>query len=224
MKKYVFYRGINVSDVNQIEGIREKGIIGTEGENWDVNFRECLKSFSEINIKDYSNSNELFPEAETKAIFGCGDEYGAAYYAHIHNKGNLPTIIKFQADIDEFYIDGRDFLYTIFQLWDRNGKNNFSKASQILVSIFGSKISNYFDCCFDEPDSMRRIIYCNYACFDNDIKLAYLNNQQITKGRHNTHFKSSFVIKAPIDKNDIIDIYSPQKPMLLPNIKLEDII
>ena len=204
--------------------IKENGIAGTEGTSWIANFRKSIKSLSEINVIDYTDSNELFPETKTRAVYACGDEFGASYYAHKHNTGKFPMIVKFQADIEDFYVDGNDFLYTVFQLWDTRNPNNFSKVRKHLVTLLGDQIRKYFDPCETETDHKRRIIYCNYACRDNEVKLAYLNNGLIIKGRHNTHFKSSFVVKAPIIKEDIIAIYTPDYPILSSHIDLQQVL
>ena len=224
MKKIILYRGINCLNNNSKNSIIENGIEGTEGEMYEFYFRNMLKPLNEININDYSDSNELFPESISRAFCACGDEMSASYYACIHNKGNYPLVIKFQTSLDNIYIDGRDFLYTVFQLWDMKSTNNFDNVRQSLKNLFGEAILKYFDLCKAEKDHKKRIIYCNYACHDNDVKLAHLSNQKVIKGRYKTHFKSAFIIKAPISKEDILDVYTPNHPAIFSDLNLDDLI
>lgn len=224
MKKIILFRGINCEDANVKELILLNGILGTEGKSWEIYFRNKKRPLVDINIHDYSDSNELFPESSSRAICACGDELSASYYACIHNEGNFPLVVKFQTEIDDIYIDGRDFLYTVFQLWDMKSPNNFSKIRQQIRGLFGDSILQYFDQCLTEKDHAKRIIYCNYACHDNDVKFAHLNNQTIIKGRYKTLFKSAFIVKAPICKGNILDVFTPGHPSITPGITLENVI
>jgi len=224
MKKIILFRGINCLNASSKNAIIENGIDGAEGKMWEFYFRNMIKSLNEININDYSDSNELFPESNSRAFFACGDELSASYYACIHNNGNIPLVIKFQTSLDKIYIDGRDFLYTVFQLWDMKSTNNFDIVRQSLMDLFGEAILKYFDLCKAEKDPKKRIIYCNYACHDNEVKLAHLTNKKVIKGRYNTHFKSAFIIKAPISKEDILDVYTPNHPAIFSDLNLDDLI
>lgn len=50
------------------------------------------------------------------------DKDTALYYAFVHNRkeeNTEPLLIEFEASITDVWIDGRDFLYTVFGLWDR---------------------------------------------------------------------------------------------------------
>ena len=224
MKTIILYRGINCSRASSKNTILLNGIIGTEGKMWELYFKNIIKPLSKININDYSNANELLTETNSRAICACGDELSASYYSCIHNSGNFPLTVKFHTTLDNIYIDGRDFLYTVFQLWDMKSSNDFAKIRRILSDLFGVRILQYFDYCKTENDHQKRIIYCNYACHDNDVKLSHLKNGIMIKGRNNTHFKSAFLVKAPIPKEDIIDVYTPDNPSIIPGISLENVI
>lgn len=224
MKEIILYRGINCLNASFQNLILTNGILGTEGESWEFYFRNGIKPLIDINVNDFSGSNELFPESTSRAVCACGDEHSASYYACIHNKGNFPLVVKFRTEVDYIYIDGRDFLYTVFQLWDMKSPNNFSKVRQQLRNLFGDSVLQYFDQCETEKDHAKRIIYCNYACHDNDVKFSHLNNPTIIKGRYNTLFKSAFIVKAPINKEDILDVFIPVHPSIMPGITLENVI
>lgn len=224
MKEIILYRGINCLDASFQNLILTNGIKGTESESWEFYFRNMIKPLIDFNVNDYSGSNELFPESTSRAVCACGDELSASYYACIHNKGNFPLVVKFKTDVDDIYVDGWDFLYAVFQLWDMKSSIDFSKIRQQLRNLFGVPILKYFDQCEAEKDHAKRIIYCNYACHDNDVKFAHLNNQTIIKGRYNTLFKSAFIVKAPINKEDILDVFTPRHPSISPGITLEHVI
>jgi len=224
MKKLILYRGINCLEASAKDNILSNGIIGTEGKMWEFYFRNMVKPFIDNDLSNVPKSDELFLDSESRAIFACGDELSASYYACIHNSGNFPFVIKFQTILDNIYIDGRDFLYTVFQLWDMNSPHNFVKLRHVLSNLYGESILQYFDHCKTEKDHNKRITYCNYACHDNEVKLAHLNNQTMIKGRFGTHFKSTFLVKAPINKEDILDVYTPNYPTIYPGIKLEDVL
>jgi hypothetical protein len=223
MKKLILYRGINCLEASSKGNIQANGIIGTEGTVWELYFRDMIKPLIDINLKDLSDSDKLFVDSTSRAICACGDELSASYYACIHNSGNFPLVVKFQTTLENIYIDGRDLLYTVFQLWDMNNSNNFARIRQQLNDLFGSSILHYFDHCENEKDHTKRIIYCNYACHDNEVKLAHLKNQIIIKGRYKTLFKSAFIVKSPISKEDILDVFTPACPSITPGITLENL-
>jgi hypothetical protein len=57
--------------------------------------------------------------SRSAAICPCGEVIGANYYAWQHNpygENTTPILIEFEASDDAMSIDGRDFLYTVFQL------------------------------------------------------------------------------------------------------------
>jgi hypothetical protein len=58
-------------------------------------------------------------DAAALAVCACGDEASAAIYAWKRNKTrdhNTPILIEFDVEPESVAIDGRDFLYTAFQL------------------------------------------------------------------------------------------------------------
>jgi hypothetical protein len=51
--------------------------------------------------------------------YACGDRAGSAFYAK--REHGVPLIVEFEVPWESMRVDGRDFLYTVFTLWDRKG-------------------------------------------------------------------------------------------------------
>jgi hypothetical protein len=71
---------------------------------------------------------------------------GAAYYAWKHNQSadrNTPLVVEFEADVADVYIDGRDFLFTAFQFWDRETKDAWERQARALATLFGDAVLRY---------------------------------------------------------------------------------
>lgn len=127
------YRGIAV-DYNEywniIHQIKYQGIIGNEGK-WNLSrrrLRDRLDIFynkPNLSFKD-TRSNKI---DEIPVICACADLIGASFYALKHNRNKdrdeISLIIHFEANIDDIWIDGRDFLYNVFQISDINKKKKY---------------------------------------------------------------------------------------------------
>src|SRR4051812_6808475 len=87
-------------------------------------------------------------------------------------------------------VDGRDFLYPVFTLWDRKGDSHLGLVREALATLFGRAILRYFDRAkgaFDE-----RIGHCDLAIHDMDVLRAHYSNPIEIEGRSDTRFNSSF--------------------------------
>jgi len=135
--------------------------------------------------------------------------WGHNYYALRHNyeEGYVPLVIRVRIDLNKkyVYVDGRDFLYTVFGMWDKRGlvkTYGIVKAYQIvsntLKAIYGDKVHRYFEKASKTIDSNNRISLCDLAVHDLDVALAHANNRIVIRGRYNVTFKSSFFVEAPI--------------------------
>jgi hypothetical protein len=78
--------------------------------------RLCSSELARVpnNIRD-----EITRLPQTPLTYACGDFEGAVRYA-MRERG-IPVVITFEIALEEVIIDGKDFLYTVFQLWDRDG-------------------------------------------------------------------------------------------------------
>jgi hypothetical protein len=134
---------------------------------------------------------------QTPLTYACGDLEGAARYA-LRERGT-PVVISFEITLEEVMIDNRDFLCTVFQLWDRGGTSHRDRVRENLSTLFGPAMLGWFDRACGETDTMARIGLCDLAVHDlAAIERHYANKTDIT-GRHNRVFRSSFALPANLD-------------------------
>ena len=120
--------------------------------------------------------------------YACGDRAGSAFYAR--SGMGVPLVVEFEVPWESMRVDGRDFLYTVFTLWDRRGDSHLGFVREALAALFGKAILKYFDQAkgaFDE-----RIGHCDLAIHDMDVLRAHYSNSIEIEGRYDTRFNSSF--------------------------------
>lgn len=207
-----FYRGIAVEPAfaeETIKAIRDNGINGDEG-RWSfsipdvIDTRKCAKK---IFSSDNPSIGDLFDSSLYKGICACGDEGGARYYSVRHNRTKektVPIVVSFIADTDRVYVDCRDFLCTIFQLWDRHTLERIKLQKKYLRELYGAAVIPYFDKSITTTDQKVRIAMGNLAAFDEKVVLSHYRNSRLIGGRHGTRFHSAFFIQAPVTAAEII--------------------
>ena len=144
-------------------------------------------------IWDPPGEDAVSDDEELLAVCACGDFDSAAYYAYRHNRSranDTPLVIEFEADT--VAVDGRDFLYTVFQL------GNGEKARGVVGQAFGRRALTYLDDAWGAAEQSHRISYCREACHDPDVVRAHHANQLVLGGRYATRFRSAFLVKAPV--------------------------
>jgi hypothetical protein len=62
----------------------------------------------------------------------CGHLGGSAFYAR--RGTGLPLIVEFEVPWESMRVDGRDFLYTVFTLWDRKGASHLGLVREALAT------------------------------------------------------------------------------------------
>jgi len=81
---------------------------------------------------------DLVPDDQTPSrICACADKTSALFYAckkNVTAVDNTSLLITFDADISDVIVDGRDFLYTAFQL------GNSERARATVERLYGSAI------------------------------------------------------------------------------------
>jgi hypothetical protein len=218
-----FFRGIAVSNEEHhtiVQQIKEEGfssIVGT----YNGVFTDRRHRLEELLNKPDLSTEDTHPSVWIKqnggghreyidsydSIYACGEEYGASYYACQHNyrHGRTPILIQFKANIKDVQIDGRDFLYNfVFQAEELNQNQRV-----IIREIWGNSIDKYIDKALETSDRNRKIAICDLAVQDEDLILAHHRNQKVIAGRSNTHYRSSFIVKIPIVKNNILNVSIP---------------
>lgn len=148
---------------------------------------------------------------------------GRFIYAWQHNRTeehDTPIIIEFEAERDVVAVDGKDFLYTVFQLGDPG------RARDVLKRSFGRRMLHYADRAWASNDGDLRIALCDLAIHDPEIVEAHYKSQVIIGGRHGTRFRNAFTVRLPVDCTAVIRAWSPTaQPSFLPtDIMLADVL
>jgi hypothetical protein len=136
--------------------------------------------------------------------YACARYDDAAFYAR--RTDGLPVVISFEVPLEEVAIDGKDFLYTVFQFWDREDKGHFKRVRTSLASLFGPAILPWFDLARRESDTMARIGLCDLATHDLAAVEAHYGNEIGIAGRHGTRFRSAFAVPATVDPATVVSV------------------
>jgi hypothetical protein len=143
-------------------------------------------------------------EPAASAICACGELIGANYYASQHNRkgeNTTPILIEFEASHDAVSIDGRDFLYTIFQLGEP------ALARPALVRAFGKAVLRYAERAWASRE--QSIPLCDLACHDPEVINAHHANSVVIGGRYNTTFCNAFIVRLPVEPGSIVRAWCP---------------
>jgi hypothetical protein len=211
-----FYRGISVpyhraADV--VEKIRGQGLGFADGK-WRMVVSDLKSQLKELWERPTVGLNDTRPEGKDLTyVCACADQPSAVYYATEHNLTQLndtPIIIGFNADLRDVIVDGRDFLYTIFQLGDPD------RARPIAERIYGNKITDYLDRAWSSDSQDQRIALCDLATQDDQVITAHAKNTMVIGGRYRTRFRTAFMVRAPIPAKRILSIGTPQSDMTTP--------
>lgn len=142
-------------------------------------------------------------EAPEIAEWVCAaDEKGAKYYACYHNRSDendTPILITFDADVGSVIVDGRDFLFTLFQGGDPE------RARPVAQRLFGDAILHYLDCAWSTDDQLQRVAWCKLAVQDDGVVMSHTANRSVIGGRHNTRFCSAFMVRTPIEPTQVVE-------------------
>ena len=168
------------------------------------------------------NTNET-RKKEVETICACGDKASALYYACIHNRtetNDVPILIEFEAPIQDIWIDGRDFLYTVVQLWDRRTEKlqRKMKVQKVLIEVFGENISKYLERAFETNDVDRRIALVDLMINDQKVIEDHFNNKTWIHGRHETFFKSAFSVRSPIRPSQVNNVQIASDQFIKPDV------
>jgi hypothetical protein len=204
-----FYRGIAVpanGATDTIADIRQNGL-QVRNAGWRMIAQDLkphldrLWSLASIERSDV----DLVPGDETPhRICACADKTSALFYACKKNVTAADTtsvLITFDADIADVIVDGRDLLYTAFQMGDRD------LARPVLKRLFGSAILRYADRAWaTDKGDLQRVSICDLAVQDEDVILAHARNATVIGGRSRTEFCSAFMVRMPIPADQIVAV------------------
>lgn len=229
-EQLVLYRGISVPG-DEARKIRDRiisqGMRGTEGRQWrftHYDLRDRLEGlFGKSALSTADTRAKDIPSFD--AICACGDETGAAYYALKHNRhrraDEVSYVIRFSAALKDVYVDGRDFLHTAFQMFDRKTSARTAEQNEALRNLFGCGIQRYFLKAVSSSDIRYRWAMCDLACQDPQVVKGHLRNQTLIGGRFGTVFRSAFFVRAPIPPERILAVDTASEPVPRPEYSLE---
>lgn len=151
-------------------------------------------------------------------ICACARRVDALYYACRHNRSkenDASVVVSFEAPEREIIIDGRDFLYPVFQFGVPE------RARPALLSVFGPAILPYADRAWSTEEQGSRILYCDLAIQDDEVVAAHAKNGIVLGGKASTVFSSAFMARAPISPASIraADVVQAEDYMP-PNVEL----
>jgi len=245
MKPLKLYRGITVSEIEVqeiIEDIRKNGLHLNSNQTWGGFIWKDLKKdldklYSKENltredtlpastiVKTRNGSRREYTEGENSLCFA--DIEGAKYYATKHNVTKDKTVallIETEIKTENIAIDGRDFLYTVFQHIDSKNIEKTNRQLLKMKKVFGNKIEVYFEKIIKHPNS-ERLAICDLITLDNEIIIEHSKNREIIGGRYNTIFKSAFFGKVPIlGENIQINVIKEDLFNSTPTLTLKDIL
>jgi hypothetical protein len=205
----VLYRGIALDQLTadaDRAAIRQTGDLAAKSwwKNTMASPPQVRSRKSELARVPSKVRDEISRLPQTPLTYACGDFDGAARYAL--RESGIPLVITFEIALEEVIIDGKDFLYTVFQLWDRDGTSHRDRVRENLSTLFGPATLGWFDRACRETDTMARIGLCDLAVHDlAAIEWHYANRTDIA-GRHNRLFRSSFALPAHLNPAAILDV------------------
>jgi hypothetical protein len=125
----------------------------------------------------------------------------ALFYACRHNRtreNDAPILICFDADEAEVVVDGRDFLYPVFQFGIPK------RVRPWLIKVFGEQIACYSERAWSGADDA--IAVADLAVQDPQVLAAHSQSSAILRGKHGVVFSSSFMVRFPIAPGKIISV------------------
>jgi hypothetical protein len=195
--------------ISTIEG---QGLDRDRGEFWKMEYRhpgplDVLLAKPDLSLRDTRPDGE--PAAS--AICACGEIIGANYYAWRQNltgESTTPILIEFEASEDAVAIDGRDFLYTVFQLGEP------ALARPALVRAFGKAVPRYAERAWVSRE--QSVPLCDLASHDPEVINAHHANSVVIAGRYNTIFCNAFIVRLPVEPSSIVRAWCPTERAALP--------
>lgn len=203
----VFHRGVALDPTTadaDVEAIRRTGRLAANA-RWGgtmPNPAEVRRIAADLAKSAASARKTIDGLPQTPLTYACARFDDAAFYAR-RAKGR-PVVISFEAPVEDVAIDGRDFLYTVFQLWDQSGDGYREDVRTSLAALFGPSILTWFDLAGRKSTQAARIGLCDLATFDLAAVVAHRANTICIQGRHGTRFRSAFAVLEQVDPASVL--------------------
>lgn len=140
----VLYRGIALKPEtaeDDCQAVRENGTLaaGSSWKNTMASPMEVRSRLDDLVTNPLHVCATIDDLSQRPITHVCGDFDGAARYA-LSGTG-IPMVISVEWNLEDIAIDGRDFLYTIFQLWDREGCSHRDRVRGIFLTYLVQRCS-----------------------------------------------------------------------------------
>ena len=216
MRTLRMFRGLAVpaSRRNEvIERITATGFVGSEG-RWNIIHQHpgdinALFEHDDLTVELTRPNSVALP----KVVCACGEMDGASYYASHHNRSeenDTPIIVEFEASLTDLAVDGRDFLYTVFQF------GRPEAAREALQGAFGVGVLRYADKAWSSQDQGMRMALCDLAIHDPAVVEAHHANRTVIAGRYGTVFRNAFTVVCPVPPHHIRSVTAASSNFVQP--------
>ena len=213
------YRGIAVPEWSAdatVDAIRRDGLVAGAG-FWRMLMYDIKPQLDDLwRSPDLSTAVTRPDHKKMLGICACARKQDALYYACIHNReaeNTAPILVMFEAEPADVIVDGRDFLYTIFQL------GNPAASRTRVERLFGPSVLRYADRAWATPNQNSRIACADLAIQNEEVITAHAANELVIGGRHRTRFASAFIVKGPVVPERIVAVERvDHRGYLLPEI------
>jgi hypothetical protein len=207
MKTLRLYRGIGLDPDVAEESVRTIKVTGLIGNPERCAWVEPTvgRQIVALHQADPAAVFNALREAPTVGVaYGCGDFEGAARYA-LRASGH-PYVIEFEVRSTDVVIDGRDFLYAMFQFWDRSSISKRDEVRNCISDVFGGIALEYFDLSSKTSDQQARMGFCDQVVFNSNAIDHHYSNRSTISGRYGTVFCSAFQTPAALHKEKVISV------------------
>lgn len=218
------YRGISVPkiDESQIrEDIMNYGLskVGAEISTISEQLANEMLNKKILNFDDLRHNPMSITHPYTYA--SADERVGNFYAVRESTEEKTSLLITFKVNIDDLLIDGRDFLYNIFQKNIDNEKE-YTLRRNILNLIYGPHILQYYDKTIESSDFKHCVSCADLAIQDKEVIAFHSKNEILIEGRFNVPISSIFHVRLPILSTNIISVAPAKSPILPYQYKFSD--
>lgn len=199
----ILHRGLSFPShaVERIaDDIRRHGLLAGAG-RWTMLFPDLKPRLKQLRAsRTLQRSDVETEEATPPWVCACARRVDALYYACRHNRSaenDASVLVSFEAPERDVIVDGRDFLFPVFQF----GVPELARPA--LATAFGSASLYYADRAWSSKEPASRISWCDLAIQDDEVVAAHAKNRTFLAGKQGTVFSSAFMARAPVPPQDI---------------------